>query len=97
MDDQEGVDRFEELVGDFLGKQRIAIWGIDEAKGDQFVANKFRKRGVEVDFAQLPQFPALVAALVNQIRHVQKGKDRFRGSSDRAGQIMAKLHDSPAP
>ena len=47
-----------------------------------------------VDFAQLPQLPALVAALVNQIRHVQKGKDRFRGSSDRAGQIMAKLHDS---
>lgn len=48
MEGQEGVDRLEELVGRFLGKQRIAIWGMDETKGDQFVANKFRKRGVEV-------------------------------------------------
>jgi uncharacterized protein len=49
MQDHE-VDRLEELVGEFLGKQRIAIWGVGEAKADPgwFVAKKFRKRGVEV-------------------------------------------------
>ncbi|MBT4504111.1 MAG: CoA-binding protein [Gemmatimonadetes bacterium] len=43
-------DRFEELVREFMAKKRIAIWGVEEAKADpgEWVASKFRKRGVEV-------------------------------------------------
>ena len=50
MDDRKKPDRLEELVGEFLRKQRIAIWGGEETKGDmgRFVAGRFRKRGVEV-------------------------------------------------
>ena len=57
MSDQEEADRLEELVEEFLGKQRIAIWGVEGTKGDpgQFVANKFRKRGIDV-IAVNPQF-----------------------------------------
>jgi predicted CoA-binding protein len=49
--------RFEELVEAFIGKQRIAIWGIEGGKLDsgQFLARKFRKRGVEV-IAVNPRF-----------------------------------------
>jgi len=38
------------LVGEFFEKRRIAIWGVEDARGDmgQFVARKFRQRGVEV-------------------------------------------------
>jgi predicted CoA-binding protein len=44
------VDRFDELVREFLGKQRIAIWGVEDAKADPgaWVAGRFRKQGVEV-------------------------------------------------
>lgn len=57
MDGHEGVDRLKELVGEFLGKHRIAIWGVEEAKGGQgqAVASKFRKRGFDV-IAVNPQF-----------------------------------------
>ena len=50
-------DRFEELVQEFLGKARIAIWGIENAKADPggWVASKFRKQGVEV-IAVNPEF-----------------------------------------
>ena len=43
-------DRFEELTQEFLGKERIAIWGVEDAKADpgEWVARKFRKQGVEV-------------------------------------------------
>jgi len=45
-----GKDRFEELVQEFLGKERIAIWGVEDTKADpgKWVAGKFRKQGVEV-------------------------------------------------
>jgi len=43
-------DRFGELVQEFLGKKRIAIWGIEDAKRDpgEWVAGKLRKQGTEV-------------------------------------------------
>ena len=50
MNDSGGTDPFEELVGEFLSKPRIAIWGIEDTKWDQgkMVASKFRERGVTV-------------------------------------------------
>ena len=50
MNDKEEVDPFEQLVRAFLAKQRIAIWGVEETRGDpgKMVVGKFRKRGVEV-------------------------------------------------
>jgi len=43
-------DRFEELIQEFLGKQRVAIWGVEDAKRDpgEYVAGKFWKQGIEV-------------------------------------------------
>ena len=57
MSDQEEVERLKKLVGEFLEKKRIAIWGVEDTKGDmgQFVARKFRKRGVDV-IAVNPEF-----------------------------------------
>ncbi len=59
-------DRYDQLVQEFLKKKRIAIWGVEDAKGDpgQMVAGKFRKQGVEV-LAVNPRFaddPALQRA-----------------------------------
>lgn len=53
-----GEENFERLVQEFLGKKRIAIWGVEEGKADmgQWVANRLRKRGVEV-VAVNPEFP----------------------------------------
>ncbi len=44
------TDRYDQLVHEFLSKKRIAIWGVEDAKGDpgQMVARKFRKQGIEV-------------------------------------------------
>ncbi len=42
--------RYEQLVKDFLGTKRIAIWGVEDAKSDpgQWVADRFEKRGFQV-------------------------------------------------
>lgn len=29
-----GTDRYDQLVGEFLRKKRIAIWGMEDAKSD---------------------------------------------------------------
>jgi predicted CoA-binding protein len=52
-----GKDRYDQLVQEFLGKKRIAIWGMEDAKLDpgQFVAGKLRKQGIEV-IAVNPKF-----------------------------------------
>ncbi len=52
-----GIDRYDQLVQQFLGKKRIAIWGMEDAKSDpgHLVARKFRKRGIEV-IAVNPKF-----------------------------------------
>lgn len=52
-----GRDRYDQLVQDFLGKKRIAIWGVEDAKGDpgQMVARKFKKQEVQV-IAVNPKF-----------------------------------------
>jgi uncharacterized protein len=41
---------YDQLVEEFLGKKRIAIWGMEDSKVDpgHMVAGKFRKRGTEV-------------------------------------------------
>jgi len=38
------------LIQEFLGKKRIAIWGLEATKGDpgEWVANRFRRNGVQV-------------------------------------------------
>ncbi|MBM3881618.1 MAG: CoA-binding protein [Verrucomicrobia bacterium] len=43
-------DRYNQLIQEFLGKRRIAIWGVEDSKGDpgQWIARRFRKRGIEV-------------------------------------------------
>jgi predicted CoA-binding protein len=43
-------DRHGPLIREFLGKKRIAIWGIEDTKHDpgQWVANKFRRQGTQV-------------------------------------------------
>lgn len=43
-------EHFNQLVDQFLGKKRIAIWGVEDGKSDpgQWVANRLRKRGIEV-------------------------------------------------
>jgi len=43
-------DRHGPLIREFLGKKRIAIWGIEDTKHDpgQWVANKFRRKGIQV-------------------------------------------------
>jgi uncharacterized protein len=50
-------DRYEQLVGDFLAKGRIAIWGVEETSSDpgHWIVNRLRKRGAEV-FAVNPGF-----------------------------------------
>ena len=52
-----GRDRYDQLVQEFLGKKRIAIWGMEDAKTDpgQMVAGKLRKQGIEV-IAVNPRF-----------------------------------------
>jgi predicted CoA-binding protein len=52
-----GDDRYGELVQEFLGKKRIAIWGVEDGKADpgQWVAGKLRKRGMQV-IAVNPEF-----------------------------------------
>ena len=51
------ADRYDQLVREFLGKKRIAIWGMEDAKSDpgHFVAGKLRKQGVEI-IAVNPRF-----------------------------------------
>lgn len=50
-------DRYDRLVQEFLRKKRIAIWGVEDGKGDpgQMVVRKFRKQGIEV-IAVNPRF-----------------------------------------
>ena len=50
-------EHYDQLVQEFLGKKRIAIWGVEDAKRDpgQFVARKFRSQGVQV-IAVNPRF-----------------------------------------
>jgi uncharacterized protein len=45
-----GNERYNQLVQEFLGKKRIAIWGLEDARLDpgKLVAGKLRKRGIEV-------------------------------------------------
>src|SRR6516225_1002550 len=52
-----GKDSYDQLVQEFLGKKRIAIWGVEDAKGDpgQMVVSKFRKQGIQV-IAVNPKF-----------------------------------------
>ncbi len=51
------TDRYDQLVQEFLGKKRIAIWGVEDVKADpgQMVADKLRKQGIEV-IAVNPRF-----------------------------------------
>ncbi len=50
-------DRYDQLVQEFLGKKRIAIWGVEDAKSDpgQLVLRKLRKQGIDV-IAVNPKF-----------------------------------------
>ncbi len=44
-------DRFEQLVQDFLGKKRIAVWGVEEVKSagsGHLIVDRLRKQGIEV-------------------------------------------------
>lgn len=52
-----GIERYDQLVQEFLGKKRIAIWGMEDAKSDpgHLIARKLRKRGIEV-IAVNPKF-----------------------------------------
>ena len=45
-----GIERYDQLVQEFLGKKRIAIWGIEDAKSDpgHLVARKLHRQGIEV-------------------------------------------------
>ena len=51
-------DHYDQLVQQFLGKKRIAIWGVEDGKGDpgQSVGRKFQKQGTQV-IAVNPKFP----------------------------------------
>jgi predicted CoA-binding protein len=51
------TDLYDQLVQEFLGKKRIAIWGMEDAKGDpgQMVLGKLRKQGMQV-IAVNPRF-----------------------------------------
>ena len=50
-------DHYNQLVQEFLGKKRIAIWGVEAAKADpgQSVARKFQKQAIQV-IAVNPKF-----------------------------------------
>ena len=52
-----GNDRYHQLVQEFLGKKRIAIWGMEDSRLDlgKLVAGKLRKQGIEV-IAVNPKF-----------------------------------------
>ncbi len=52
-----GIERYDQLVQEFLGKKRIAIWGMEDAKSDpgHLIARKLRKRGIEA-IAVNPKF-----------------------------------------
>jgi uncharacterized protein len=45
-----GRDRYDQLVQEFLGKKRIAICGVEDAKADpgRMVVRKFQKKGIQV-------------------------------------------------
>ncbi len=45
-----GIERYDQLVQEFLGKKRLAIWGIEDAKSDpgRLVARKLHRQGIEV-------------------------------------------------
>jgi predicted CoA-binding protein len=51
-------DRYASLVEEFLSKQRIAVWGVEETKHDpgQWVARRFQRTGKQV-IAVNPNFP----------------------------------------
>ena len=53
-----GKDSYDQLVQEFLEKQRIAIWGVENARTDpgHWVGRKLRKRGTEVIIVN-PRFP----------------------------------------
>ena len=94
MNNQEGADRLEEVVSEFLGKQRIAIWGVEETKGDQgqFVASKFRKRGVSV-IAVNPQFAHdPILERTSSLTRIDPPVEAVLVFVDR-GQVMAAVHD----
>lgn len=44
------AEAYDQLVQEFLGKKRVAIWGVEDAKADpgKWVAGKLRKQGMEV-------------------------------------------------
>jgi len=50
-------DRYEQLVQEFLAKERIAVWGVEDAKTDpgHWVVSKLRKQGIQV-IAVNPKF-----------------------------------------
>jgi predicted CoA-binding protein len=52
-----GIKRYDQLVQEFLGKKRIAIWGIEDAKSDpgHLVARKLHRQGIEV-ISVIPRF-----------------------------------------
>ena len=52
-----GNDRYDQLVQEFLGKKRIAIWGMEDSRLDpgKLVASKLRKQGIEI-IAVNPKF-----------------------------------------
>ncbi len=52
-----GIERYDQLVQEFLGKKRIAVWGMEDAKSDpgRLVARRLRKQGIEV-IAVNPKF-----------------------------------------
>ena len=45
-----GNDHYDQLVGEFLAKKRIAIWGMEDARSDsgKMIAAKFRKLAIQV-------------------------------------------------
>ena len=50
-------DRYNQLVREFLGKKRVAIWGLEDAKAGsgQLIARKLRDQGIQV-IAVNPKF-----------------------------------------
>ena len=55
-----GNDRYDQLVQEFLGKKRIAIWGMEDSGLDlgKLVAGKLRKRGIKIDMSMFaPEQP----------------------------------------
>lgn len=102
---------FERLVQEFMDKKRIAIWGIEDAKSDpgRMMANRFRKRGVEVvsvnpDFTDDPaqNRASSLAAVKPQVEAVLVYVDRpqtMEAVEDciAAGIQFVWLHDALSP